>query len=70
MKSYQHTLKERGIGQSMSCKGNYLDTAVIGNFFGVLKSGLLYLKEFESMEHFKKELKNYIHYSLLQPQTN
>ncbi|PFR33396.1 IS3 family transposase, partial [Bacillus cereus] len=27
-----------------------------------LKSELLYLKEFESMEHFKIELENYIHY--------
>lgn len=27
-----------------------------------LKSELLYLKEFDSMEHFKIELENYIHY--------
>ncbi|EEM86560.1 IS3-family transposase, OrfB [Bacillus thuringiensis serovar pulsiensis BGSC 4CC1] len=32
------------------------------NFFGLLKSELLYLKEFDSMEHFKIELENYIHY--------
>lgn len=31
-------------------------------FFGLLKSELLYLKEFDSMEHFNKELKNYIYY--------
>lgn len=62
MKQYQHALKERGIVQSMSRKGNCLDNAVMENFFGLLKSELLYLKEFESMEHFKQELENYIHY--------
>lgn len=62
MDKYQHTLKEHNIIQSMSRKGNCLDNAVIENFFGLLKSELLYLKEFESMEHFKIELENYIHY--------
>ena len=38
----------------MSRKGNCLDNAVIENFFGLLKSELLYLQEFESMEHFKQ----------------
>ena len=46
----------------MSRKGNCLDNAVIENFFGLLKSELLYLQEFESMEHFKQELEEYIHY--------
>ncbi len=32
------------------------------NFFGLLKSELLYLKEFESMEQFKQELETDIHY--------
>ncbi|WP_141402331.1 IS3 family transposase, partial [Bacillus cereus] len=43
-------------------KGNCFDNAVIENFFGLLKSELLYLEEFEGMEHFKIELDNYIHY--------
>jgi putative transposase len=30
--------------------------------FGLLKSELLYLKEFESMEQFKVELEKYIYY--------
>lgn len=46
----------------MSRKGNCLDNAVIENFFGLLKSVLLYLQEFESMDHFKQELEEYIHY--------
>jgi putative transposase len=62
MKQYQHLLKEHQITQSMSRKGNCLDNAVIENFFGILKSELLYLKEFESMEHFKIELEKYIYY--------
>ena len=52
----------KGIRQSMSRKGNCLDNAVIENFFGLLKSELLYLQEFQSMEHFKQELIEYLDY--------
>ena len=38
------------------------DNAVIENFFGLLKSELLYLQEFRSMEHFKQELVAYLDY--------
>jgi len=61
-KQFQHALKEKGIYQSMSRKGNCLDNAVIENFFGLLKSELLYLQEFDSIEHFKEELINYLDY--------
>ena len=61
-KQYQHMLKSKGIRQSMSRKGNCLDNAVMENFFGLLKSELLYLQEFESMEHFKRELLDYLDY--------
>ena len=61
-KSYQHLLQQRGIEQSMSRKGNCLDNAVIENFFGLLKSELLYLQKFDSMEHFKTELIDYLDY--------
>lgn len=61
-KQYQQMLKSKGIQQSMSRKGNCLDNAVIENFFGLLKSELLYLQKFESMEHFKAELIDYLHY--------
>ena len=50
------------VRQSMSRKGNCLDNAVIENFFGLLKSELLYLQEFQSMEHFKQELIEYLDY--------
>ena len=62
MKKFQLKLKEKGIKQSMSRKGNCLDNAVIENFFGILKSELLYLQEFKSIEHFRKELDDYIDY--------
>ena len=55
-RQYQRMLREKGIRQSMSRKGNCLDNAVIENFFGLLKSGLLYLQEFQSMEQFRQEL--------------
>ena len=46
----------------MSRKGNCLDNAVMENFFGHLKTELLYLQEFESIEHFKAELIDYLDY--------
>ena len=61
-KSYRKMLQEKGIRQSMSRKGNCLDNAVIENFFGILKSELLYLQKFNSMEHFKTELIAYLDY--------
>ena len=55
-------LREKGIRQSMSREGNCLDNAVIENVFDLLKSKLLYLQEFQSMEHFKQELLDYLDY--------
>ena len=53
MKRYQHLLKEKGIVQSMSRKGNCLDNAIIENFFGTLKSELFYLKKYKSIKELK-----------------
>lgn len=61
-KQYQRMLRMKNIRQSMSRKGNCLDNAVVENFFGLLKSELLYLQEFESMENFKRELIEYLDY--------
>lgn len=61
-KQYQQRLKEKGIRQSMSRKGNCLDNSVMENFFGLLKSELLYLREFSSVEEFRVELEKYIDY--------
>jgi len=61
-KQYRRMLKAKGIRQSMSHKGNCLDNAVMENFFDLLKSELLYLQKFESLEHFKTELIEYLDY--------
>lgn len=59
---YQKRLKEKGIHQSMSRKGNCLDNAVMENFFGLLKSELLYLRDFKDVAEFRNELEKYIFY--------
>lgn len=46
MKQYQLRLRQKGITQSMSRKGNCLDNAAMESFFGLLKSELLYLQKF------------------------
>ena len=61
-KTYQRMLMEKGIRQSMSRKGNCLDNSVMENFFGLLKSELLYLQDFESIEDFRQQLIQYIYY--------
>jgi putative transposase len=60
--SYQKLLADNGIKQSMSRKGNCLDNASMENFFGLLKSELLYLQKFNSMIEFEDELRDYIDY--------
>ena len=62
MSHYQNLLKEKGIIQSMSRKGNCLDNAIIENFFGILKSELFYLKKYQSIDQLKKEINEYIYY--------
>jgi len=60
--TYQKMLSDKDVIQSMSRKGNCLDNAAMENFFGILKSELLYLQKFSSMEEFSAELKKYIKY--------
>lgn len=59
---YMNRLKERNIIQSMSRKGNCLDNAVIENFFGIMKSELLYNESFSSVDNFVVALEKYIDY--------
>lgn len=59
---YRKRLEEHGIIQSMSRKGNCLDNAMAENFFGIMKSELLYVEKFESVEDFMKALEEYIEY--------
>ena len=62
MKRYQYLLSEKGIVQSMSRKGNCLDNSVMENFFGLLKTEMYYKHKFNSVEHLKKEIEEYIDY--------
>jgi transposase InsO family protein len=62
MRQYQERLQDRNITQSMSRKGNCLDNAPMESFFGIIKSELLYLQTFDSIERFTKELQDYIDY--------
>ena len=62
MKKFQYRLKKKGIVQSMPRKGNCLDNAVIENFFGLLKSELLYFQKFDNAEQFLRELHDYLYY--------
>ena len=62
LERYQNILKNKGIRQSMSRKGNCLDNACAENFFSILKSEFFYAKKFESINQFKQELDEYISY--------
>ena len=64
MKAYQKLLKEHGIIQSMSRKGNCLDNSPTENFFGRLKTEIFYDKEFEyeSLDQLKRAIERYIKY--------
>ncbi len=59
---FQSMLKEKGIVQSMSRKGNCLDNAMMENFFGLMKTELLYIREWNDIDEFKTELVKYISY--------
>lgn len=62
MREFQRLLKEKGILQSMSRKGNCYDNSVMENFFGLLKTEFFYNQSFSSVEMFLKELAKYIDY--------
>lgn len=57
---YAATLSRNGIMQSMSNRGNCLDNAPCECFFSHLKSELIYIEEFTSLEHMVKEVEDYI----------
>ena len=66
---YQHeyfrkTLKEHGIIQSMSRKGNCIDNCIMETFFGRLKNEIYYGYEddYKSFEEFSSAIKEYIDY--------
>jgi putative transposase len=62
MPAYQRALREKGVEQSMSRRGNCLDNAAMESFFAVLKSEFFYLNKFSSVEDLQNGISKYIHY--------
>ena len=64
MKSYHKILKDKGILQSMSRKGNCLDNSVMENFFGKMKNEMFYGHEYEfkTLDQLKEAMEEYIKY--------
>ncbi|HDS1061996.1 TPA: IS3 family transposase, partial [Pseudomonas putida] len=59
---YCTRVKEAGLEQSMSRKGNCLDNAAMESFFGTLKSEYFYRERFKSVAELQAGLDEYIHY--------
>ena len=64
MAQYHSILKDKGIIQSMSRKGNCLDNSPMENFFGRMKNEMFYGHEytFTTKEHLIQAIKDYIYY--------
>lgn len=62
MAAYQRQLRDRGVVQSMSRKGNCYDNAAMESFFGTLKSEFYHLNHFESVDELEAGIKKYIRY--------
>jgi len=62
LQQYQNMLSDKRIIQSMSRKGNCLDNSIMENFFAIMKTELLYIEEFNSIEEFIIDLEKYIVY--------
>ncbi len=64
MRHYTEILKDHGIIQSMSRKGNCYDNCIMETFFGRMKTEMFYghEKEFKSFEEFSAAVNEYIDY--------
>ena len=62
MLPYQKKLRQHGVVQSMSRKGNCLDNAAMESFFATLKTEFFYPSTFKSTNDLQKGLDDYIHY--------
>ena len=62
--SYQTKLKERGILQSMSRKGNSMDNGLMENFFGIMKSEMFYDQEhkYKNSDDLIEAIHEYMYY--------
>lgn len=62
LKTTQNIIKNAGLTQSMSRKGNCLDNAVAENFFGILKTEMYHQEEFKDADELIESIKEYIDY--------
>lgn len=64
MEPYKQWLKDRGIIQSFSRKGNCMDNSLMENFFGIMKNEMFYGEEatFETLDDLKAAMEEYIRY--------
>ncbi len=62
MSTYRRMLREHGIHQSMSRRGNCLDNGAIKSFFGLLKTEFFHDQSFPSVKNFQEELDRYMDY--------
>lgn len=62
MKPFSKALKQHGIKQSMSRKGNCLDNALMEGFFGTLKCETIYIEKPKTIEQLEKQIHEYMHY--------
>ena len=62
MKPYQTWLKDKGILQSFSRKGNCMDNSLMENFFGIMKNEMYYGYTYNSAEELRKAMEEYIIY--------
>lgn len=62
--TYQLRLKQRGIQQSMSRKGNCIDNCIMESFFGTLKNEMFYGYEstFKTFKELQAAIAEYINY--------
>ena len=62
MRLFGQVLKQHGIKQSMSRKGNCLDNALMEGFFGTLKCETIYIEKPQTIEDSEQQIHEYIHY--------
>ena len=64
MNEYHKALRDKGIIQSMSRKGNCLDNSPMENFFSNMKNEMFYGFEytFKSLDELQKAMEDYIEY--------
>ena len=62
--TYVDRLKEKGIQQSMSRKGNSMDNGLMENFFGILKCEMFYgqVDQYSTIEDLMQGIQEYIDY--------